>query len=71
MVAFKFPKEAHNVPKDTHNVQHWSFQHKHYIYQFGSEKLDVEELGNFKVKWHLGGDLKDIKCMISTMIDQL
>ena len=29
-----------------------------------NKKLDVEGLGTFDVEWHLGGDLKTIKCML-------
>lgn len=28
------------------------------------EKLDVQGLGSFTIDWHLGGDLKTIKCML-------
>ena len=32
--------------------------------QIVGEKLDVDGIGTFDVDWHLGGDLKTIKCML-------
>lgn len=32
--------------------------------QISGQKLDVEGMGSFNIEWHLGGDLKTIKCML-------
>ena len=32
--------------------------------QLAGEKLEVQNFGTFDVEWHLGGDLKTIKCLL-------
>ena len=60
---------AFEVPKETHDVLSWMFTRIPFITevikaQIAGEKLEVEGLGTFNVDWHLGGDLKTIKCML-------
>lgn len=60
---------AFEVPKETHEVLAWIFDRTPWITevirkQIDGQLLDVENKGKFKVDWHLGGDLKTIKCML-------
>jgi hypothetical protein len=60
---------AFEVPKETHEVLAWMFARIPWITevihtQLAGEKLDVEGFGTFDVEWHLGGDLKTIKCFL-------
>ena len=57
------------VPKETHGVLAWMFNRLPFITdvmkaQIAGENLDVDGIGTFDVDWHLGGDLKTIKCML-------
>ena len=60
---------AFEVPKETHEVLAWVFSMIPWITevikaQLEGEKLEVEGIGTFDVEWHLGGDLKTIKCIL-------
>ena len=60
---------AFEVPKETHDVLAWMFSRIPFITdviqaQIAGERLDVLGVGIFDVDWHLGGDLKTIKCML-------
>ena len=60
---------AFEVPKETHDVLAWMFSRIPFVTdviqaQIAGEKLDVPGIGTFNVDWHLGGDLKTIKCML-------
>ncbi len=60
---------AFEVPKETHEVLAWVFQRipcntKVIKSQIAGEHLMVEGFGSFVIDWHLGGDLKTIKCML-------
>lgn len=60
---------AIEVPKETHAVLQWIFARIPWITdvikaQQAGEKLFVDGLGEFDVEWHLGGDLKTIKCLL-------
>ena len=60
---------ALKVPKETHEALAWVFQRipcitKVIKSQIVGEQLMVEGYGSFAVDWHLGGDLKTIKCML-------
>lgn len=60
---------AFEVPKENHEVLAWMFSRISWITevihaQLLGEKLHVEGFGTFNVDWHLGGDLKTIKCML-------
>ena len=60
---------AFEVPKATYEVFHWMFTRAPFIVekicaQMSSEKLDILGFGIVEVDWHLGGDLKTIKCLL-------
>ena len=60
---------AFEVPKETHQVLAWIFSRIPWVTdviraQIDGEKLIVPGRGEFDVEWHLGGDLKTIKCML-------
>ena len=60
---------AFEVPKETHEVLAWVFSMIPWITetiqaQLEGEQLEVDGLGTFNVEWHLGGDLKTIKCIL-------
>ena len=60
---------AFEVPKETHEVLTWIFDRAPWITdvikrQIDGQLLDVGNKGQFTVDWHLGGDLKTIKCML-------
>ena len=60
---------AFKVPKETHEVLKWIFDRAPWITdvikrQIDGQLLDVGNKGQFTVDWHLGGDLKTIKCML-------
>ncbi len=60
---------AFKVPKETHEVLAWVFQRIPCVTeviksQIAGEQLMVEGQVSFAVDWHLGGDLKTIKCML-------
>ena len=60
---------AFEVPKETHEVLSWIFDRAPWITdvikrQIDGQLLDVGNKGQFTVDWHLGGDLKTIKCML-------
>ena len=60
---------AFEVPKETNEVLAWVFDRIPWITdvikaQIQGEKLEVEGLGAFTVDWHLGGDLKTVKCVL-------
>ena len=60
---------AFEVPKETHEVLAWVFSMIPWITevikaQVEGEKLEVYGIGTFDVEWHLGGDLKTIKCIL-------
>lgn len=60
---------AFSVPKEMHEVLAWTFYRTPWITniikrQIDGQLLDVDNKGTFKVDWHLGGDLKTIKCIL-------
>lgn len=60
---------AFEVPKETHEVLAWVFSMIPWITevikaQIEGEKLEIDRIGTFDVEWHLGGDLKTIKCIL-------
>ena len=60
---------AIEVPKETNAVLVWIFERTPWISQvicsqMAGERLEVEGYGTFQVEWHLGGDLKTIKCLL-------
>lgn len=60
---------AFEVLKETHEVLAWVFSMTPWITkvikaQLEGEKLEVDGIGTFDVEWHLGGDLKIIKCIL-------
>ncbi len=60
---------AFEVPKETHEVLSWMFERTPQFTevikaQLAGEKLEVQGVGTFNVEWHLGGDLKTIKCFL-------
>ena len=60
---------AFEVPKESYEVLAFVFERIPWISniirnQISGQKLDVEGLGSFYIDWHLGGDLKTIKCML-------
>lgn len=55
------------VPTENFDILHWVF-HRTPIPEIISEQrnnriLEVEGMGQYKVEWHLAGDLKTLKCM--------
>ena len=72
--SVQFEKElwwlgAFEVPKETNEVLAWVFDRIPWTTdiikaQIQGKKLEVEGLGAFTVDWHLGGDLKTIKCVL-------
>ena len=56
------------LPHESHDTLRWYFERagiKHIIsLQVHGKKLQVSGIGNFDVEWHLGGDLKTLKCML-------
>lgn len=60
---------AFEVPKETHEVLAWVFSMIPWITevikaQIEGEKLEIDGIGTVDVEWHLGGDLKTIKCIL-------
>lgn len=56
------------LPHESHDTLRWYFAKAgidHIIsLQVHGQKLQVPRIGNFDVEWHLGGDLKTLKCML-------
>lgn len=61
-------QSAWALPHESHDTLRWYFERagiKHIIsLQVHGQKLQVSGIGNFDVEWHLGGDLKTLKCML-------
>ena len=56
------------LPKENYDTLRWYFEHsgiQHVIScQVNGQTLDVPGAGCFNIEWHLGGNLKTIKCML-------
>ena len=61
-------QSAWALPHESHDTLRWYFERadiKHIIsLQVHGQKLQVSGIGNFDIEWHLGGDLKTLKCML-------
>ena len=54
-------------PHKDHDSLRWYFtQTKVTQRQTNGEVLHVPSIGAFEIEWHLGGDLKILKCMLGT-----
>lgn len=56
------------LPKENHDTLRWYFERSGIqnvvSCQVNGQKLDVPGIGCFNIEWHLGGDLKTLKCML-------
>ena len=55
------------VDKEDHDILYWVFNHTKIpciiTSHESNEQIHVEGVGDFRVQWHLAGDLKTLKCM--------
>lgn len=62
------------LPHESHDTLRWYFTgtgiDQIISRQVNGEKLDVPRIGSFDIEWHLGGDLKTIKCMLGCKIGE-
>ena len=62
-----WPVASFQVAKESHEVLNWVFNQTGIPKLIGAQEkgqlLEVLGIGEFKVEWHLAGDMKSIKCM--------
>lgn len=62
-----WPIGCFQVEKESYDILHWVFQQTRFpeviTAQSSGEHLEVPGYGSFPVEWHLGADMKTIKCM--------
>ena len=58
---------AFEVDSEDFTVLNWVFHHttipEIINAQQSGEEIDVEGFGSYRAEWHMGGDLKTLKCM--------